>query len=72
MIDVFRDKMWLAEPETRECFEGLIEFIDVWDKILADNLPRSVGSAIGHTEQKLHPFYRHLGKMHDQIRSEIK
>jgi hypothetical protein len=72
MIDVFRDKMWLAEPETREYFKGLIEFVDVWDKMLADKLPRSVAPAIGHTEQKLFPFYRHLEKMHDQIRSEIK
>jgi hypothetical protein len=40
MIDVFRDKMWIAEPETREYFKGLIEFVDVWDKILADMLPR--------------------------------
>jgi hypothetical protein len=28
MIDVFRDKMWLAEPETREYFKNLIEFVD--------------------------------------------
>ena len=52
MIDVFRDKMWLAEPETREYFKGLIEFVDVWDKILANKLPRSVASEIGHTEPK--------------------
>ena len=29
MIDVFRDKMWLAEPETRKYFKSLIEFVDV-------------------------------------------
>jgi hypothetical protein len=71
MIDVFRDKMWLAEPETRKYFQNLIEFVDVWDKILADKLPRSVAPAIGHTEQNLHPFYQHLEEVHDQIRSEI-
>src|SRR5438876_7374710 len=36
MISTFRDNMWLAEPETRGYFGQLIEFIDVWDKILAD------------------------------------
>jgi hypothetical protein len=72
VMDVFRDKMWLVEPETREYFEGLIEFVDVWDKILADKLPPPVASAIGHTEQNLQPFYRHLEKMHDRIRSEIE
>lgn len=72
MIDVFRDKMWLAEPETREYFKSLIEFVDVWDKILSDTLPRSVAPAIGHTEQNLYPFYQHLEEVHDRIRSEIR
>jgi hypothetical protein len=72
MIDVFRGKMWLAEPETREYFKSLIEFVDVWDKILADKLPRSVAPAIGHTEQNLYPFYQHLEEVHDRIRSEVR
>jgi hypothetical protein len=71
MIDVFREKMWLAEPKTREFFNGLIEFVDVWDKILADKLPGSIAPAIGHTEKNLKPFYRHLEEVHDSLRSEI-
>jgi hypothetical protein len=71
MITVFREKMWLAEPETREFFAGLIEFVDVWDKIFAENLPRSIAPAIGHTEENLKPFYRNLEEAHDRLRSEI-
>jgi hypothetical protein len=41
MVEVFRSKMWLAEPETRKHFAPLIEFVDVWDKILDDRLPRT-------------------------------
>lgn len=29
MIDVFREKMWLAEPETRKFFPQLVEYVDV-------------------------------------------
>jgi hypothetical protein len=72
MIDVFRNKMWLAEPETREYFKSLVEFVDVWDKILANKLPHSIAPAIGHTEQNLHSFYQHLEEVHDRIRSEIR
>jgi len=72
MIDVFRDKMWLAEPQTREYFKSLVEFVDVWDKILANKLPHSIAPAIGHTEQNLHPFYQHLEEVHDRIRLEIR
>lgn len=72
MINTFREKMWLAEPETREFFPQLVEFVDVWDKILADKLPRSVAVTIGHTEHNLTDFYRHIADVHDQLRSEIK
>src|SRR5262249_8842001 len=72
MIDVFRDKMWLAEPQTREYFKSLVEFVDVWDKILANKLPHSIAPAIDHTEQNLHPFYQHLEEVHDRIRLEIR
>jgi hypothetical protein len=71
MMDVFREKMWLAEPETREFFKKLVEYVDVWDKILASKLPHSIAAAVGHTEMNLHPFYQHLEKVHDRLRSEI-
>jgi hypothetical protein len=61
----------LAEPETRKYFKTLIEFVDVWDKILADKLPHSIAPAIGHTEQNLQPFYQHIEEVHDRIRLEI-
>jgi hypothetical protein len=71
MIDVFRQKMWLAEPETREFFKKLIEYVDVWDKILDRKLPHAIAAAVGHTEINLHPFYKHLEEVHDRLRSEI-
>jgi hypothetical protein len=63
--------MWLAEPETRKHFAPLIEFVDVWDKILSDRLPSTFAPAIGHTEQNLKPFYSHLEATHDRIRAEL-
>lgn len=71
MLNVFREKMWLAEPETRKYYFGLVEFVDVWDKILNDKLPSSAAPAIGHTEKNLEPFYEHLEIVHDRLRSEI-
>ncbi|MCK1738919.1 hypothetical protein IVA79_34325 [Bradyrhizobium sp. 138] len=71
MIDIFRDKLWLAEPETRKFFQQLIEFVDVWDKILTEKLPRTVAVAINHTEKNLAPFYEHLEQVHDRLQSEV-
>ncbi len=71
MVQIFRDNMWLAEPETRAHFAALIEFVDVWDKILTDRLPREVAPAIGHTETNLKPFYSNLAATHDRLRVEL-
>jgi hypothetical protein len=71
MIDVFREKMWLAETRTREYFPGLIEFVDVWDRILDGRLQRNIAPAIGHTESNLKPFYEHLEQEHDRLRALV-
>jgi len=71
MISIFRDKMWLAEPATREFFGKLIEFIDVWEEILDKKLPNWVAPRINHTDANLHPFYAHLEEVHDRLRHEV-
>ncbi len=71
MISIFRDKMWLAEPETRGYFIQLIEFVDVWDKILDKKLPNWIAPRIKHTEENLAHFYRHLEEVHDRLRREV-
>jgi hypothetical protein len=72
MLKIFREKIWLAEPETRIHLATLIEFIDVWEKILACALPREIAPAIGHTEGNLKLFYSHLEATHDRLRKEIR
>ena len=71
LIDVFRNKMWLAEPETRIYFPALVEFVDVWDKILTNRVSREIAPAIGHTEESLKPFYSHLEAIHDRLRAKL-
>jgi hypothetical protein len=69
MMNVFRDKKWLAEPATRTTTTR--SFFGVWDKILAGNLWRSIAPAIGHTEANLKQFYEHLEEVHDRLRREV-
>jgi hypothetical protein len=32
MIEVFRTSYWLAEPDTRAFFPGLVEFVELWNR----------------------------------------
>ena len=51
MVKIFQDKLWLAEPDTREYFPRLVEFVYVWDRVLDSRLPRAIAPAIGHTRR---------------------
>jgi hypothetical protein len=69
MIETFRDRMWLAEAETRSYFPILIEFVDVWERHLRGTMPHDVLIEIEHTEKNLHPFYNHLESTHDRLQN---
>jgi hypothetical protein len=71
MLTIFRDNFWLAEPETRPYFPKLLEFVDMWDRWLANSVPIEVVRKLGHSESSLHPFYDHLETKHDALRSHL-
>jgi len=71
MVELFREKLWLAEQDTRTHYPTLVEFVDVWDRWLEKSIPPEVINRIGHGEAKLAPFYEHLQTRHDRLRSLI-
>jgi hypothetical protein len=71
MIETFRERMWLAESETRGYFPALIEFVDVWERHIRGTIPIDVITAIAHSEENLHPLYSHLEATHDRLRAVL-
>jgi hypothetical protein len=71
MLTIFRDHMWLAEPETRRQFGELVRFIDIWDRWIAGSLPSEVLTELRHSEADLQPFYAHIEEKHDQLRLQL-
>jgi len=71
MLAVFRDNLWLADPETRPHFDNLLEFVDLWERWVARSIPHEVIKYLGHTEETLHPFYDHLEKKLDELRLRL-
>ena len=71
MVTVFRDNLWLAESETRDHFPNLLEFVEIWDRSVADSLPREVLTRLGHNEKALQPLYNNLQETHDALRSQL-
>lgn len=71
MLCTFRDRLWLAAPETRAYFPALVEFVDVWERNLRNAIPGDVVQELGHTERNLHLFYEHLEKEHERLREDL-
>jgi hypothetical protein len=71
MVALFREKLWLAEDETREYYPLLVEFVDIWERWLGGSLPPELIERTGHSEVKLHPFYEHLEVQHARFRRAL-
>lgn len=72
MAELFRNNLWLADPETQKYYQSLIEFIELWDRWLGNAIPAEVFNRLEHTEERLKPFYEHIQKKHDELREKIK
>lgn len=72
MAKLFRENLWLADPDTREHYQRLIEFVELWDRWLAKSMPAEVIERLEHSEDNLKPFYEHLQQRHDDLRAKIK
>jgi hypothetical protein len=72
MVDLFRERMALAEPSTVEHFGALVEFVDLWDRWLDRTIPPEVVTELDHSEEKLAPFYADLAEQVGRLKDELK
>ena len=72
MAKLFRENLWLADPDTREHYQPLIEFIDLWDRWIAKSIPGEVIERLGHSKENLKVFYDYLRQRHDALRGKIE
>jgi hypothetical protein len=72
MAKLFRASLWLAEPETQSHYANLIEFVELWDRWIANAIPAEVIERLGHSEKELDGFYQHLQRKHDELRQKLK
>jgi hypothetical protein len=68
ILATFREKMWLAEPATREYFAPFVEFIDVWERTLRDTISPDIVTDMGHDAQNVHSFHQNIESTHDLLR----
>ncbi len=71
MLEIFRENYWLAEPETAKCYSELAEYVEVWKRYYAGSIEGETVRKLGHTEERLRPFYAELEYRTKILRSEL-
>ena len=72
MLEIFTDKYWLADPDTRAYYQDYLEYVEVWDRFMAQSLPREVLVKIKHAEENILAFYEHLERRMEELRQDLK
>lgn len=71
MLELFTEKYWLADEDTRGYYQGFLEFVEIWERYLAEVLPGDIIRKLGHTEEKMLPFYEHVERKLSALQVEI-
>jgi hypothetical protein len=71
MLSLFTDRYHLAAEDTRAYYETFLEFVEIWNRSIADALPREVVMRLGHNENSLAAFYEHLEAKMQALQAEI-
>ncbi|HMV16309.1 MAG TPA: hypothetical protein PLD21_09405 [Rhodocyclaceae bacterium] len=71
MLDLFTEKYWLADEDTRAYYQEFLEFVEIWERYLAEALPDGVLRKLGHTEENVLPFYEHVESKLSALQEEI-
>ena len=72
MVEHFAANMGLAKKSTLQYFGALVEFVEIWNRWLRDTLPPEALDFLGHSEDKLKPFYDDLYMNVESLRCELE
>jgi hypothetical protein len=71
MLQIFREKFWLAEESTREHFQKLIVYIELWERTLNKTIPGDVVARLDVREAELQPLYDDLDQTFRNLRAMV-
>ncbi len=72
MVQRLMEKMHLAEFSTISYLQELIDFVEIWNRWLAESLPAEIVDRLGHSEENLYPFYGDVALHFAELQMELK
>ena len=71
MLQIFQEKMWLAEETTRERFQKLTVYVELWERGLNRAIPVEVIAWLNVREADLVPLYEDLEQTFRSLRAKL-
>ena len=71
MLELFREKLYLADQDTRDYYSNLVEFVNIWDRCQANSLPPEVTEKLNHGNQIV-AFKKHLEQRYNKLRVKLQ
>jgi len=71
ILDLFTEKYWLADEGTRAYYQDFLEFVEIWERYLAEALPGEVIRKLEHSEENVLPLYEHVERRLSALQEEI-
>lgn len=71
MVKLFTCRMYLAEASTRAHYAKLLEFVEIWNRHLAQSIPPEVIEELGHNEAELYPLYEDVEKHFTRLQNKL-
>jgi hypothetical protein len=71
MLQIFQEKIWLAEETTRERFQKLTVYVELWERGLNRAIPVEVVAWLNVREADLVPLYEDLEQTFRNLRAQL-
>ena len=71
MLQIFQEKIWLAEETTRERFQKLTTYVELWERGLNRAIPVEVIAWLNVREADLAPLYEDLEQTFRNLRAKL-
>jgi hypothetical protein len=71
MLQIFQEKIWLAEETTRERFQKLTVYVELWERGLNRAIPVEVVAWLNVREADLVPLYEDLEHTFRKLRAKL-
>jgi len=69
--EIFQEKIWLAEETTRERFQKLTVYVELWERGLNRAIPVEVVAWLNVREAGLLPLYEDLEQTFRNLRAKL-